>query len=179
MIACFRLSLKSRYKRNNMKVHQVLIFAFCVLALAACKTAESTDSPTVTLKNFVEASKTKNIETIKKLLSKSTMDLFEKTAAAQNTTVDKVLVNDNAAPLKEMPEIRNEKIEGDTATVEVGNKITGGYETIPFVKEDGVWKIALDKFIHNIIEKQKKAAVAPSSSAGNTQTSEPAKNNKQ
>ena len=161
-----------------MKIYRILIFTFCVLALAVCKTAEPANSPTASLKNFIEASKTKDIETVKRLLSKGTTDLIEKAAAAQKTTVDKILLNDTGTLLKEMPEIRGEKIEGDTATVEVKNKVTGGYETVPFVREEGIWKIALDKFIQNIIEKQKQTTDAPAASAGNTQANEPTNSNK-
>ncbi len=161
-----------------MKIYQKLVFAICVLTLAACGVSESANSPTATLKNFIEASKTKDIETIKKLLSKSTLESIKKAADEQNTTVDEILSKDNGTPLKELPETRNEKIEGDTATVEVKNKITGEFETIPFVKEDGIWKIALDKFMRNLLEKQKQTADAPPSSADNTEANKPANNNK-
>ncbi len=121
--------------------------------LAACGAANTAVSPTATLNNFVEASKNKDVEMLKKLLSKGSMEAVEKVAVAKNTTVEKILVNNVSASLKEMPETRNEKIEGDTATVEVKNKIVDSYETIPFVKEDGIWKIALDKFMQNMSAK--------------------------
>ncbi|MEO8074147.1 MAG: hypothetical protein ABI686_12990 [Acidobacteriota bacterium] len=145
--------------------------------------SESANSPTTTLKNFIEASKTKDIETIKKLLSKSTIESIKKAADAQSTTVDEILLDeillkDNGTPLKELPETRNEIIEGETAAVEVKNKITGEFETIPFVKEDSIWKIALDKFMRDLLEKQKQTADAPSSSADNPAANKSANNNK-
>ncbi len=161
-----------------MKIYQTIIIVFCALALAACGAVESTNSPTASLKKFIEASKAKDIETIKNLLSKSTIDAIKKAADAQDTTVDEILLNDNGTPLKELPETRNEKIENDAASVEVKNKMTGEFETIPLVKEDGVWKIALDKFMQNLLEKQKQAADTPATSADNTQANEPAANNK-
>lgn len=42
-----------------------------------------------------------------------------------------------------VPEMRNEKIDGDTATIEV--KAEGKWDETPLVKEDGIWKIAFDK----------------------------------
>jgi hypothetical protein len=42
-----------------------------------------------------------------------------------------------------IPKMRNEKIDGDNATIEI--KIEGpitGWYTIPFIKENGEWKIA-------------------------------------
>lgn len=160
-----------------MSVFRTTMIALFVLALTACGATESTDSPTATLKKFIEASKSKDVETTKKLLSKSTIDKIQKTATAQNTTVDKILLNENAAPTKETPETRSEKIEGETATVEVKNKATGEFETIPFVKEDGIWKIALDKFMQSITEKQQ-ADNPPATSANNAQSDASAANNK-
>ena len=154
-----------------MKIYQKSVFAICVLALTACGVSKSANSPTESLKKFIEASKNKDIETIKKLLSKSTIESIKKAADANNTTVDEILLKDNGTPLKELPETRGEKIEGDTGSVEVKNKITGEFETIPFVKEEGVWKIALDIFMRNLLEKQKQTADAPPSSAGNTEAS--------
>ncbi|MBA3632354.1 MAG: DUF4878 domain-containing protein [Acidobacteria bacterium] len=161
-----------------MKIYKTMIIALCAFVLAACGATESADSPTATLKTFIEASKNKDVGTIKKLLSKSTMDSIEKAAKAQNTTVDKILINNDGTPLKELPETRHEKIEGDEASIEVKNKITGDFEVIPFVKEEGVWKIALDKFVQDMVEKQKQAMPAPTSSDGNNQAEESAANKK-
>lgn len=37
-------------------------------------------------------------------------------------------------------DIRNEKVDGDKASLQVKNSY-GSWETVPFVREDGVWKI--------------------------------------
>ena len=121
-----------------MRIYRAVIIVCCALAIAACGAANTAVSPTATLNNFVEASKNKDVEMLKKLLSKGSMEAVEKVAVAKNTTVDKILVNNVSASLKELPETRNEKIEGDTASIEVKNKIVNSYETIPFVKEDGI-----------------------------------------
>jgi len=142
-----------KFKKLKMKTYKIFIFAVCALALAACSTAQTADSPTETLRKFIEASKNKDVETVKKTLSKGSLELIEKTAKEQGTTVDELLRKDNGTPIKELPETRNEKIEGDTASVEVKNKVTGDFEIIPFVKEEGTWKIALDKFMQDIMKK--------------------------
>ena len=49
--------------------------------------------------------------------------------------------------------MRNENIAGERATVEVKNKLADKWATLPFIKEDGVWKIALDEYFKDI-EKQ-------------------------
>ena len=50
-------------------------------------------------------------------------------------------------------EMRNEKITGETATLEVKNQTTGAWDTIPFVREEGKWKIAFDKLIEEMMKK--------------------------
>jgi hypothetical protein len=51
-----------------------------------------------------------------------------------------------------MPETRNEKINGDMATLEVKNEKTDKWDPLPFVKENGEWKIALDKFLEDMMK---------------------------
>ena len=41
-----------------------------------------------------------------------------------------------------LPESRNEKIDGDKATLEIKNDKKGTWDTIKFVKEDEQWKIS-------------------------------------
>lgn len=82
---------------------------------------------------------------MKTTLSKTTLEMAEKSAREHNTTVDALLKKDDVQISDDIPEIRNEKIEGDTATVEIKDA-ANGYETLPFVKEDGRWKIAFDKY---------------------------------
>ena len=144
-----------------MKIYKTIVFTLCALTLAACGAVETTKSPTETLKTFIEASKNKDVETIKKNLSKNSLSLLEQTAKEQNTTVDELLKKNNGTPIKEMPETRNEKIEGDTATVEVKDKTSGKYETIPFVKEEGEWKIALDVFMQDLMKKMNEEMKPP------------------
>ena len=135
-----------------MKIYKLMIFALCAFAFAACDSV-ATKSPTQTLQDFVEASKKKDTEAMKKMLSKGSLELLDKTAKMQKITVDEVLKKDDESSLRQTPETRNEKIEGDKATVETKNTVTGEYEKIPFVKEEGVWKIALDTLMNDMLEK--------------------------
>ncbi|MCA1624892.1 MAG: DUF4878 domain-containing protein [Acidobacteria bacterium] len=144
-----------------MKIYKTVITAICALFIFGCSGAQQTPSPTETLKTFLEASKKKDVETVKKTFSKGTMNLIEETARTQNTTVDELLKKENGVPLKELPEMRNEKIEGETASVEVKNVVTGDFDTIPLVKEDGNWKVALDKFRDEILKKSREQMNLP------------------
>ena len=125
-----------------------------VFAVAACKLLSSS-SPTSTFKAFYEAQKKKDVEGMKKTLSKGSLQMMEKAAKEQNKTVDKALTEGMESPggkADKMPETRNEKIDGDNATLEVQNEETKKWDKIYFVKEDGDWKIALDKTIEEIFK---------------------------
>src|SRR3712207_3817833 len=115
-----------------MKIYKLFVLALCAFALAACNAA-SGGSPTATLNKFVDASKKKDTAAMRQSLSKGTLDMIEKSAKQQGTTVDDILKKENPTQTTETPETRNEKIEGDTATVEVKNPVTGNFDTIPFV----------------------------------------------
>lgn len=153
-----------------MKIYQITIFILFALTFGACSSTQSNNtatlnqpinesstssqtalagSPTEVLKTFTEATKKKDVETVKKTLSKSMMKVVEETAKKQNISVDEMLMK-VAAP---GGELKNEKIEGDSATVEIKNEATGEYDEMPFVKEDGSWKIALDVFMNNVLKK--------------------------
>jgi len=123
-----------------------------VMAVSACSML-SGSSPTKTFKAFYEASKKKDAAGMRKALSKSTLDMFDKLAKAQNKTTDDMLKEvDKEDKSEKVPETRNEKITGDTATLEVKNDKTSKWDTLPFVKENGEWKIALDKFVENMLK---------------------------
>lgn len=144
-----------------MRIYKILALGLCVFLAFGCGATQPTASPTETLKTFIEASKNKDVEALKKTLSKGTLGIIEETAKSQNTTVDELLKKDSGMPVKEMPEMRNEKIEGDTATLEVKNVVTGDFDAIPFVKEDGSWRIALDKFMQELMKKSREQMTMP------------------
>jgi len=158
-----------------MKTYKLIIIALCALALAAC-TSMQAKSPTDTLKAFVEASKKKDVVEMKKMLSKGSLELIQKTADMQKTSVDELLKKDDESSLKQTPETREEKIEGDKATVETKNPVTGDYDKIPFVKEEGVWKIALDTLMNDMIQKMTEQMKKPPVEMPNSNTTSPSAN---
>ena len=85
---------------------------------------------------------------MKNLLSRESLELIERAAKARGLTIEDLLRREAAVNIKNAPETRNEKIEGETGSVEVKNETTGEYDmTLPFVREEGSWKIARDKYI--------------------------------
>ncbi|HEX8246661.1 MAG TPA: DUF4878 domain-containing protein [Pyrinomonadaceae bacterium] len=140
-----------------MKIYKILPVAFIACALVACSQIKSLvqpGSPTQTMKNFVEATQKKDVEGMKKALSAGTIKMMEGLAKMQGKTLDDIIKEGDASDsYQQMPEMRNEKITGDTATLEVKNDKSSDWETLYFVKETDEWKIALDKSFEEAIKK--------------------------
>lgn len=85
---------------------------------------------------------------MKGFLSKGSIEFLDRTAKSKNISVDELLKMEADVQAQQIPETRNEIIDGDTATVEVKNTVTGAFDIkLPFVKEENAWKIARDKYI--------------------------------
>ena len=144
-------------RRPEMKTFRIgasCIALGAVLAVSACSMLGGS-TPTGTFKAFFEGSKKKDPAAVKKTLSKGSLDLFDKLAKEQNKTTDEILKTMDKKDDKDekTPETRNEKISGDTATIEVRNdKDKDKWDTLPFVKENGEWKIAFDKFLEDMMK---------------------------
>ncbi|MGI9034820.1 MAG: hypothetical protein ACR2GD_02160 [Pyrinomonadaceae bacterium] len=146
-----------------MKIYKTFLVALCAVAFLACSQFVTTPSPTEVFKTQLEAQKKKDVAVMKQNLSKSSLELIEKAAKAQNKTLDEALAADNpmAGSQPDTFETRNEKITGDTATVEMKAPQSEEWVTMPFVKEDGKWKIALDKFMQDLMQKMSEQTQMP------------------
>ena len=107
-------------------------------------------SPTEVFKAYYDAAVKRDFATAKKYLSQGTIALMEEGAKKQGKTFDEAM-KDSPAPEGTMPQLSNEQISGDTATVDITAE--GKKAAMPFVKEGGEWKIALDKFIQDMMIK--------------------------
>ena len=117
-----------------------IVFLVLALGLSACSGGKEL-TPVDTFKEYVKAVKKKDITTMKLLLSKATIKMHEQEAKAQNTTVDDIVKRETLFTESQTTvEYKNEKIDGDKASLEVKNAY-GAWETVPFVREDGQWKI--------------------------------------
>jgi hypothetical protein len=125
-----------------------------LLALAAgCK---STPPPSATFKTYFEAQQKKDVAGMKQTLSKTSLLMMERSAKQQQLTLDKMIerqLENPSATIDKFPETRNEKITGDNATIELKNTEANRWDTMYFVKEDGAWKIALDRTIEEMLKK--------------------------
>jgi hypothetical protein len=103
--------------------------------------AAGASSPSATLKAAYDAGKKKDTAALKKLISKDALKALENPTMPVDAMLEAMMRDLPAS----MPPLRNEKIAGTTATVEMQNEKTGAWEVVHFVKEEGEWKIALDK----------------------------------
>jgi hypothetical protein len=127
-----------------------ILIALTLSAAACSKSAGST--PTAVAKSFYDASKAKDVQGVKNALSKKSLAMMEAFAKMGNKTLDEALKDpDSGAKQPPAFEARNEKVTGDTATIEVKDE-NGKWQTMPFVKEDGQWKIALDQAFENAMK---------------------------
>lgn len=78
---------------------------------------------------------------MKLLLSESSLKMAEQQAQQRNLTVDDIVKNESLFTDNQKDfYFRNEKVEGERATIEIKNSF-GSWDIVPFVLEEGVWKI--------------------------------------
>ncbi len=117
--------------------------------LATTKTPEvstTNNAPTLApiVENYYAALNAKNEAGTKKFLSQTAIRYWEDEAKAEKKTGFAYLL-EAEEPLAEKREIRNEKIEGDTAVAEIKGGSLGVWTPIKFVRENGEWKFASPK----------------------------------
>lgn len=140
-----------------MRAILAFIAVSACLAFLACGDSRQPATPVETLKAYTIAMKSKDTTMMKLLLSDASLKLHQEEAKARGVTLDEIVQQQTLfAPDQRVFDYRNEKIEGDSATVEVKNAF-GGWDTVFLVRENGAWKIdrkgTSDKMIEDI-EKQ-------------------------
>lgn len=133
-----------------MKNRKIISLTGALIALAfvvtACNKAGST--PTATAKAFYDAVKSKDVQGMKNTMSKDSIKELDDMAKASGKTVDDILKQGPGGDFPDAFESKDEKITGDTATIKMKGK-GEKWDTLPFIKEDGQWKIAFDKMGHD------------------------------
>jgi hypothetical protein len=146
-----------KMERGKSRALAMLCLGLVLAGALACNRGAGS-SPTATMKAFFEATRKKDAEGFKRTLSKGSLDTLEVYAKAQNKTLDELLTSGiktlDASQSSATPAMRNEKIEGETATLEVEDGENGEWRSIPFVRENGEWKIAFDKALREAQEKR-------------------------
>lgn len=100
---------------------------------------------------------------MERYLSGGSIQLIERVAKEQNTSPDEELSRmvDQVTESQDgsEPEFRNETIDGEAASVELKNSVTGGWDKIPLSRENGSWKIALDKQVEELLKDSDKIEI--------------------
>jgi flagellar hook-associated protein FlgK len=145
------------HKRLKKEIFAILVFCLSVIFFASCETSKhkdiQKDSPIGVLKTFTDAKNSKDAETMKQCLSKNTLETMTNVAKHNGFTLEEELKKGNTTPLNNptMPEVRNEKIDAQIATIEIKRHSRDPWNKLTFVKEDGRWKMDLIKFLDELM----------------------------
>ncbi|MFN2502040.1 MAG: hypothetical protein ABR530_08515 [Pyrinomonadaceae bacterium] len=126
----------------------LLVAAACV----ACVDNNVGDTPTQAYMRLYAAVKSKDIAAIKKNLTKKTIDFGAMAADRNKTPAEKMYENGFTATTfaETLPEIRDERVQENMGAVEVWNSRDSEWEDLPFMREDGVWKLAVGEVFAGI-----------------------------
>ncbi len=137
-----------------MKTKITIITAFVLAALFinACDAGQAKFEPKAVIQEYVTALKEKDVAKIKAASSAKTVALLEVLAKQQKLSLEEMIAKNEPqiAPILENPELRDEKVEGDKATVEVKNPADGKWNKVTFVKEDNRWKLGAGEMVDDI-----------------------------
>lgn len=107
------------------------------------ETATTNAAPTITpvVSGFYEALQKKDEPSVKKYLSAAALKYWENESKLEKKSWVAYL-SELEDPINEKRQVRNEKIEGNTAVAEVKGGSLGVWTKIKFVQENGEWKFA-------------------------------------
>ncbi len=106
-------------------------------------------SPTEAYRMLFAAVKSQDSAKIKSMLSKGSMGLAGMASGQQKKPIEEVIKNGftETTFVDDYPQMRDERIKGNYGAVEVWNESRKQWDDIPFVLEDGSWKLAFgDQF---------------------------------
>ena len=116
-------------------------------AASTAPAANASGGPIDAYKAAYTARKNKDIAELKKLLSKDIIEFLTMIGQAdpkKKQTLDEMLKEMCEQPQAPTSDARNEKVNGDKATIEYLDE-KGGWQIMDLVKEDGAWKLTIDK----------------------------------
>lgn len=101
-------------------------------------------TPTEAYKTAFALRQKKDVQGLKKVLSKEILEFFAEIGKLEKKSQDEMIKELVEKPQSGAPETRNEKITGDRAILEFKDD-KGEWQEMDFVKEDGGWKLTLPK----------------------------------
>lgn len=142
-----------------MRFYCKIIILITAATFFACAGEEKPDTPLETLKAYTIAIKQKDTTTMKLLLSDASIKMAEEEAKSRGVTLDEIVQRETLFnPTQTSVDFRNQKIEGDKATIEMKDSYNA-WNTVPFVRENDIWKIdkqsAADIMMRDFEQQQK------------------------
>lgn len=131
----------------NQNANKSVVNANTATPEAATPTSSNTSgTPTDAYKAAYAARKNKDVPGLKKLLSKDILQFFTEISGLgeKKQTLDELLMELCEKPQAPTAETRNEKINGNKATVEYLDE-KGDWPKMDFIMEDGSWKLTIEK----------------------------------
>ena len=131
------------------------LLAGTIMLAGACKgSAGGQSSPTAAYKTLYAAVQRKDVEAVKRVMSKTTLEFMKAAAEMQKKPFDQVIANgtieSNLSPT--MPELCKERVKDKWGALEVKGA-SGKWEDVPFVLEDGEWKVAVGDIFQGTYQK--------------------------
>jgi hypothetical protein len=129
----------------------ITVLSLLALGLACGQGGLGSDTPTAAYKRLYAAVKSKDTEEIKKNLTKKSIDFGVMAAAQSKKPVEQVYENGYTATTfsDSLPTIRDERVKDNMGAIEVWNSKESRWEDLPFVFEDGMWKLAIGELFAN------------------------------
>ena len=135
-----------------MRFFPLVLILSIVIATASCAGESKPNTPVETFKTYINAVKQKDTTRMKRLLSSESIKMHEQEAKSQSVTLDDIVKRETLfTEGQKVVEFRNEKIDGETATLEVKNSF-GTWETVPFVREEDEWKIDKKGYVDRMMQ---------------------------
>ena len=105
----------------------------------------SAQSPTEAYIMLYNAVKSQNTDAVKQMMSQKSQGFAEMISKQQNKPVGEVLKNGFTATTfaENLPQVRDERVKENMGALEVYNQKEQRWEDLPFILENGGWKLAV------------------------------------
>jgi hypothetical protein len=130
------------------KIILLALLLACIAAAFSCgggQPGAGGDTPTAAYKRLYNAVKSKNVDSIRNEMTEKTISFAKGAAAQYGKPEEKMFENGFTATTfsETLPAIRDERVSENMGAVEVWNSRESRWEDLPFVLENGVWKLAI------------------------------------
>lgn len=123
------------------RLRNVCTVVLVVLTTSSMAVLDAQSTPAAAMRAYYEAARKKDAVALKGLLSAEYLKELAKAPVPFERMMEPLFARVPPA----MPETRNEKVTNDRATLEVLDHERKRWELFHFVRENGVWKIAMER----------------------------------